>query len=188
MADDSAERTCGECSLCCTVLRVDELSKLGGTRCRHQREGPAGCSIHSTRPGICRAYRCLWLQGGLEEGDRPDRLGAVLDVLAVGETHRLEIREAARGNFDRVARLGEIAERYRVSMPVRISDVDTPLDPDTPFRMLLPGGEEQRVVGDRITLVRDGVVVGERRLPWLERSVRRLALAWKSHRLRRARR
>ncbi len=183
MADDRTARTCAECSLCCTVLRVDELGKLGGTRCVHQREGPAGCGIHPERPGICRAYRCLWLQGGLDEGDRPDRLGAVLDVLAVGEGHRLEIREATRGSFDRSPRLQEIAARYRAAMPVRITDVESPLDPDAPFRVLLPNGEEQRVVGDRVSLLRDGAVVEERRLPWLERTVRRLVLAWRLRRL-----
>ena len=122
---------CGPCSLCCVVLRVDELAKLGGEPCRHLRAG-AGCGIHAERPGICRAYECLWLGGGLEEEDRPDRLGAVLDVVAVGETHRLEIREAERGAFGRSPRLRAIAERYRASMPVRITDVAAPLDPDAP--------------------------------------------------------
>ena len=70
-------RAGGDCSLCCQVLRVDELAKLGGVPCIHQDVGAKGCSIHPSRPKICRAYRCLWLSGGLAEADRPHRLGAV---------------------------------------------------------------------------------------------------------------
>jgi hypothetical protein len=180
-------RACGPCSLCCVVLRVDEIGKPGGTPCPELSPG-GGCGIHATRPGICRAYRCLWLQGGLEEEDRPDRLGAVLDVVPVGETLRLEIREAERGRFAASPRLREIAERYRPFMPVRITDVEEALDPDAPFRVLLPGGIEHRVAGERITLYRDGRELGTRRLPLLERLARRAALAWSRRKLRRSRR
>jgi Fe-S-cluster containining protein len=186
-------RACGDCSLCCTVLRVDELRKLGGVPCRELRApGPGGgcCGIHERRPAVCRAYRCLWLQGGLEERDRPDRLGAVLDVVTAGAETRLEIHQADPEAFDRSARLREIAERYRAAMPVRILDVADVLDPDRPYRILLPpsrgdGGAraELRVEGERVTELRDGAVVGERRLPWLERLVRRAAIAWRRMRL-----
>ena len=185
MSADSA-RVCGACSLCCTLLRVDELGKPGGTPCRHQRSARPGCGIHATRPSICRAYRCLWLQGSLEQQDRPDRLGAVLDLRPVGESLRLEVKLAEPGGFDASPRLRAIAERYRGSMPVRITDLAAPLDPDAPFRVLLPDGEEQRVAGERVTLLRGGRVVAERRLPWLERRVRRLLLAWSGFRLRQA--
>jgi hypothetical protein len=179
-------RGCGACSLCCTLLRVDELGKPGGTPCIHQRSQGPGCGIHAARPTICRAYRCLWLQGSLEDEDRPDRLGAVVNLRPVGESLRLEIVQAQPGVFDASPRLRGIAERYRGSMPVRITDLAAPLDPDAPFRLLLPDGEEQRVAGERITLLRQGRVVSERRLPWLERRVRRLLLAWSGFRLRRA--
>ena len=179
-------RVCGACSLCCTLLRVDELGKPGGTHCIHQSSNGSGCGIHATRPPICRAYRCLWLQGSLDEEDRPDRLGAVLDLRPVGEALRLEIVLAEPGGFDASPRLRAIAESYRGSLPVRITDLAAPLDPDAPFRVLLPGGEEQRVAGERVTLLREGRVVAERRLPWLERRVRRLLLAWSGFRLRRA--
>jgi hypothetical protein len=165
---------------------VDEIGKPGGTACPKLRAA-GGCSIHATRPGICRAYRCLWLQGGLEEEDRPDRLGAVLDVMPLGETYRLEIREAQRGNFRASLRLRALAERYRSFMPVRVTDLEDALDPDAPFRVLLPEGVEHLVVGDRVTLFRDGRELGTRRLPLLERAVRRAALAWSRLRLRRHR-
>jgi Fe-S-cluster containining protein len=181
------QRACGPCSLCCTLLRVDELAKLGGTPCVHQQEG-IGCSIHPRRPAICRAYRCLWLGGALDEGDRPDRLGAVLDLASRAGLPELVVHEAEPGAFERSPRLREIAERYRVAMAVRILDSHAVLDPERGFRVLLPGGEEQRVRGERVETWRDGVRAEARRLPWLERLARRAALGWRSLRLRRHRR
>ena len=177
-------RSCGECSLCCTVLRVDELAKLGGTPCTHLREG-GGCGIYSQRPKICRAYRCLWLRGKLREEDRPDRLGAVLDLVSTGEGLRLSIREGTPGAFDRSSRLQEIAAEFRGTIAVRITDVDEVLDPDRPFRVLLAGGEEQWVAGDTITLFRDGVEIETWRASWVQRLARRIVLDWSAWKLRR---
>jgi hypothetical protein len=181
---EGAERRCGDCSLCCTVLRVDALSKLGGRNCVHQDADGPGCAIHEERPQICRAYHCLWLQGGLELDERPDRLGAVIDVRAEGPTTRLEIREARAGVFDASPALQAIAERFRVSMPVRITDVEDVMDPDRPYRVLLPGGEAQHVAGEWTEIHRPGRPVERRRLPLLERWLRRGLLGWKRRRMR----
>jgi hypothetical protein len=185
---DGADRVCGGCTVCCSVLRVDELRKLGGVACREQRT-PAeaerlggGCGIHERRPAICRRYRCLWLRGGLEDGDRPDRLGAVLDLVTAGADTRLEIHEAEPGAFDRSPRLREIAERHRASLPVRVLDVGDVSDPDRPYRILHPDGSEEHVAGERVVRLRDGRVVEERRLPWLERVVGRAIAAWRRRR------
>jgi Fe-S-cluster containining protein len=175
-------RECGACSLCCTVLRVDELRKLGGTACVHQRAG-GGCGIYQQRPGICRAYRCLWLGGGLRDEDRPDALGAVLDLVAQGGSVWLEIREARPGAFERSARLRELAQEYRASMPVRIGDTADVLDPERRFRVLLPDGEERIVSGEWTTIVRPGRPDSRVRLPWLERWIRRLSLALRRRRV-----
>ena len=172
----AASRSCGACSLCCTILRVDELAKPAGRDCLHQR-GAQGCAVHATRPPICRAYHCLWLQGGLEDDERPDRTGGIVDLETTGIGLRLAIREAHPGTFDASPALRAIAERHRGSMPVRISDTGEPMDPDRPFRVLFADGLEQRVAGDRIEVYRDGVRVETRRLPWLERQVRRILLA-----------
>jgi Fe-S-cluster containining protein len=180
-------RECGGCSLCCVVLRVDELGKLGGVPCEKLRpEG--GCGIHATRPRVCRAYHCLWLRGGLEEADRPDQLGAVLDVTSEAGAPFLAIREASAGAFARAPRLREIAGEYRQSMPVRITSAADVLNPDRPYRVLLPGGEERLVEGETITIVRDGQPPETRRMPWLERGVRRVMLrveAWRVRRMQR---
>jgi Fe-S-cluster containining protein len=183
-AAPATDRACGSCSLCCTVLRVDELAKLGGTDCPHQRS-EGGCGIYERRPGICRSYRCLWLRGHFEESDRPDRVGAVLDFVNRGGQLMLEVREAQRGSFDASPRLQELAERQRASLPVRITDADDVMDPDRPFRVLLPGGEEHRVAGERIEVLRPGEPAEVRRLPLLERLVRRVTLRLRSRSLRR---
>lgn len=187
--DAGAGRRCGTCSLCCTLLRVDALAKPGGAPCVHQRIGrPEGaCAIHATRPAICRGYRCLWLTGALDEEDRPDRLGAVLDLLTEGASPTLVIREASPGAFEASPRLRAIAERYRKTVPVRVSDAHDVWDPDRPFRLLLADGVEQRVAGDRIRVYRDDAFVEERRLPWLDRAWRRAVLAVRALRLRRLR-
>jgi len=177
------ERSCGECSLCCTVLRVDELEKLGGIPCAKLGPAGQGCSIHETRPSICRRYRCLWLQGQLEDGDRPDHLGAILDLLSEGGMPRLAIREATPGAFDRSPRLQELAARFRESMTVRITDTSDVLDDATAYRMLLPNGEEHRVEGDRTTVHHPDGRIELRRLPWIERQLRRAIVAFRRRRI-----
>ena len=186
MSEPVHERSCGACSLCCTVLRVDVLSKLGGVPCVHQDVDAPGCAIHAERPAICRAYRCLWLKGGLPESDRPDAHGAVLDVASTGPTVQLEIRQARPGAFAASPRLQAIAEEYRRTMPVRISDVADVMNPDAPYEIRLPNGETHHVRGEWTEIQRPGRPVERMRLPLIERTVRRLILGVKRARLARA--
>ncbi len=179
-----SERSCGECTLCCTVLRVDALRKLGGVACAQLVSETGGCGIYDDRPRICRSYRCLWLQGGLEEEDRPDRLGAVLDLVSEAGTPRLAVRELEPGASDAKPRLRAIIERYREGVPVRISDVRDVMNPDAPFRVLLPGNEEHRVAGDVREIWREGRRVETRRLPLIERVARSLIARFRALRLR----
>jgi len=187
----AAARSCGTCSHCCTVLRVDELGKAAGTDCVHQR-GALGCGIYESRPPICRGYQCLWLQGGLEDDERPDTTGGIVDLEAVGVGLRLEIREVERGAFEASPALQAIAERYRNEMPVRITDAEDVMNPDRPFRVLLANGLENRVEGDRVEVYRDGILAEEKRLPWADRlgrrvsiSSRRFVIWWRNRKLQR---
>lgn len=177
-------RSCGECDLCCTVLRVDALGKLGGRRCDHQRGGGEGCGIYATRPGICRAYRCLWLQGGLEVSDRPDRIGAVIDLSTREGPAYLGIRQLHEGRFEASPRLQQIAESFRETIPVRITRAEDAANASRPYRVLLAGGVEQRIEGEWVEHLREGKVLERRRMPGLERSFRRLRLAWQRWRTR----
>ncbi len=127
----------------------------------------------------------MWLRGKLRDEDRPDRLGAVLDLVPVGGSVRLSIRQAAPNLFDRSPRLQQIAAEFREHTPVRVTDVSAVLNPDHPFRVLLPNGEEQHVAGDSVTTFRSGVKVGTARMHWAERMARRVALCWRGLQLRR---
>lgn len=76
-------RTCGECTVCCTVARVPELGKAEHTRCRHCWEGQ-GCVVYDKRPRSCRAFECEWLRGDLSDAMRPDRSGVMLERVSHG--------------------------------------------------------------------------------------------------------
>jgi Fe-S-cluster containining protein len=178
----AASRSCGSCSLCCTVLRVDELGKRAGEDCPHQR-GEKGCGVYETRPPICRNYHCLWRQGGLEDDERPDATGGVVDLETVGIGLRLGIRLQKLEQFERSPKLLAIAERYRSEMPVRISDAEDVMNPDRPFEVLLPEGVSHRVEGARIDVYHDGVLIEERVLPWAERWARQALIWWRNLRL-----
>jgi len=175
----AASRSCGTCSLCCTVLRVDELGKRAGEDCRHQR-GDKGCGIYEARPPICRSYRCLWRQGGLEDDERPDATGGIVDLETVGVGLRLGIRLRELGQFERSPNLVAIAERYRSEMPVRITDAEDVMNPDRPFRVLLPERVLHHVEGIRIDVYRDGELIEEKILPWAERWARQLSIWWRN--------
>jgi hypothetical protein len=151
---------------------VDALRKLGGVPCA-MLGGEGGCSIYPERPKICRVYRCMWLQGAFEDADRPDRVGAVLDLLNPAGTPLLAVRESVPGAAADSPRLAAIIDRYRSFMPVRISNARDVMDADAAFRLLLPSGEERVIQGDEIRVLRQGREVERRRMPWLQRSLRR---------------
>ena len=54
-------RSCGECSLCCKLLRIDTFNKPVGTWCTHCAPGRGGCTIYESRPTECRDFYCGWL-------------------------------------------------------------------------------------------------------------------------------
>ncbi|MEO0514125.1 MAG: hypothetical protein AAF086_02370 [Planctomycetota bacterium] len=54
---------------------IEELAKPAFSTCAHDCGG--GCDSYATRPQSCRDFRCLWLDGHLEESDRPDKLGVI---------------------------------------------------------------------------------------------------------------
>jgi hypothetical protein len=86
-----ADRVCGECTACCTVLAVNELKKVSYQTCPHDC---GGCAIYSSRPRSCRSWSCSWLLGRVEGDDRrrPDRLGLIFnrEVLA-GKSYTVAI-------------------------------------------------------------------------------------------------
>lgn len=69
-------KSCGPCTLCCTVLDIPELSKPGGRPCAHL---DGGCTIYPDRPTPCRVFTCGWLAlEALDDTWRPDVAGFLL--------------------------------------------------------------------------------------------------------------
>ncbi len=67
-------KSCGACSVCCKELMFDIAGRriLAGVMCPHAAP-PQGCTIHQTRPEVCRAYFCGWHHlPSLGEDWRPD--------------------------------------------------------------------------------------------------------------------
>jgi hypothetical protein len=55
-----ASRQCGDCSLCCKLLRIPELDKPKDEWCPNFAHR-IGCRIYADRPPSCRDFRCRWL-------------------------------------------------------------------------------------------------------------------------------
>lgn len=68
-------RECGECTVCCINLRIEEenFKKQAGTPCPHLIE-KKGCNIYPERPEVCRNWFCAWrYMPQLGEEWRPDK-------------------------------------------------------------------------------------------------------------------
>jgi hypothetical protein len=50
-------RACGSCTMCCWMLRIEELAKPEHSLCRHCEAGE-GCTIYEVRPAACREFYC----------------------------------------------------------------------------------------------------------------------------------
>ena len=78
----TAGRSCGSCTLCCTLVPVhlEDGYKPANERCRHQCS--RGCKIYARRGNPCRLWSCRWLfDPTMREVRRPDRLGVVVDPM-----------------------------------------------------------------------------------------------------------
>ncbi|HEY1876295.1 MAG TPA: hypothetical protein VGG66_02460 [Rhizomicrobium sp.] len=87
------KRTCGPCTVCCVVLKIDtpELRKMARVPCKHLTQ--SGCGIYAGRPAVCRKFLCGWrLFEELGEDWRPDLSG----VLALRNAPE-ELPQAWRG-------------------------------------------------------------------------------------------
>lgn len=77
------KRQCGSCTLCCTLLPVNELDKGAGQRCVHCRHGK-GCTVYQqpAMPMSCQLWNCRWLVDD-DHADlrRPDRSHLVVDIM-----------------------------------------------------------------------------------------------------------
>jgi hypothetical protein len=74
----SAGRQCGECTLCCKIMAIEQLAKPVNSWCPHCKPG-RGCLIYASRPNECRTFSCLWLVNDLlDERWKPSKSRLVL--------------------------------------------------------------------------------------------------------------
>jgi len=76
----ATDKSCGPCSVCCVVLRIDYdgLRKMPDVPCQHIRNG-GGCNIYLRRPEGCRKWSCGWLKlTMLRQEWRPDLCGFII--------------------------------------------------------------------------------------------------------------
>jgi len=84
-------RSCGECTVCCTVMAIDkpDIQKQAGVTCRHCH---GGCTIYETRPKLCRDFHCGWRQLPiLDDGWRPDRSGVFVEIEVIEQETALSL-------------------------------------------------------------------------------------------------
>jgi len=68
--------TCGTCTVCCYIFKIEELSKPAHKACQHCTG--SGCGNYENRPDTCIDFKCLYLTNGWPTMYRPDKLGLVL--------------------------------------------------------------------------------------------------------------
>lgn len=75
-------KECGECSLCCKLLELPNVSKAGQW-CPHCMPGSkeGGCTIHANRPSFCKGFHCFWRAESWLDKYRPDRCDVIFEAL-----------------------------------------------------------------------------------------------------------
>ena len=106
-------RDCGDCAVCCTVLKIDapDLRKPADIACVHHRG--RGCAIHATRPSVCRAWFCAWRRDAtMPDAARPDQSGLLvsLDIVAAPRNCLEGVAIVVRSLTGRAAFEGAAAE------------------------------------------------------------------------------
>jgi hypothetical protein len=152
-------RACGDCTLCCKVMAIEELDKPAGKWCRHCKPG-CGCQIHDGRPGECRDFNCLWLvDQRFGPHWRPNKSKLVLTTSADGIEVRCDPsfpnawrKEPFHGEIRTLAASGEA---HDVTVLVIVGERMILLTPDREFDLGVVG-LDQRIVRE----FRGGWLVG----------------------------
>jgi hypothetical protein len=75
-------RSCGDCTLCCTLIPVSEINKAAGKQCWFLRKRKGGCLVYRGPmfPRSCKLWSCGWLLNmDAEHLARPDNAHYVID-------------------------------------------------------------------------------------------------------------
>lgn len=154
----STERTCGQCSECCTVMRIEELGKPSGHRCEFVTK--EGCSIYAQRPHPCRMFECLWLMGFGAKGHRPDRSNVVLHVETSEKLGEVVVVNETRTGGIRTPKGKQVMKKLRQSkldLYIRHADGSLSLQGSESFmekaRSVVEGMDEERRSKVRLKVV-----------------------------------
>lgn len=78
------QRSCTGCTLCCKLLKIEELAKPAGTWCEHCHV-ETGCRTYPDRPQTCRDFLCNYLLNErLGEEWKPSKSKMVLTTELAG--------------------------------------------------------------------------------------------------------
>ena len=115
-------RTCGECTLCCKLLGVEELHKAAGAWCELVQIGK-GCGDYEHRPQSCRDFECLWVSGqahAMTEEMRPDKIKAVFSATDDGTRCVIYIDPTTPDHYKTNRMLSDMILRMRLTLDVII--------------------------------------------------------------------
>lgn len=105
-------RTCDGCTICCTVMAVQELGKPYNCRCEHITSDNKRCEIYQNRPDNCRVYECLWLAS--EINISPKESGILYNLEKDEGGWWIEIYEAQQNKLTLKLISAGLASAYRM--------------------------------------------------------------------------
>jgi hypothetical protein len=95
----SADRNCGDCTLCCEGWLVNSAHGFDmwpGRKCQFVAIGD-GCTIYDHRPETCQKYQCQWLTDKrIPEWMKPNKIGTILKERELDGIKYLEVTEAGK--------------------------------------------------------------------------------------------
>jgi hypothetical protein len=145
----AGNRTCGDCTLCCKVMAIEQLAKAISSWCPHCRPG-RGCLIYANRPAECRTFSCLWLVNDqLDRYWKPSKSKLVLTTSEDGIEVRCDPgfpdawrKEPFRSEIRQWAISGET---HDVTVVVIVGQRMTLITPDREFDLGIVGPDERIV-------------------------------------------
>ena len=72
-------KSCGDCTLCCKLLPLDEKDKPKDVWCKECTPSN-GCNIYDERPQACIDFDCMWLTYSLPKFMNPKKSKVVLSA------------------------------------------------------------------------------------------------------------
>ncbi len=150
-------RTCGECAVCCDFVSIAEINKPARVPCRFLEPEGYGCTTYDKgRPGVCVDFLCAWMQGMGSDGDRPDKIGAMLSIHNIPDGRYALCIELRPGAIDSTASSMVASVANATRLPVIVSN----------YESLPPDDKGDRVAVHTSILYRSRRLVG-RLLSWL---------------------